>query len=204
MDSKDKEIEKYKILLQENDKLINDLKIMLSNANQTICDIAKQPKTINSTTTNSNNNNRIQNNNFDINDIKRISNVLENHLTPNVLAKGQKGVAEMLKEHLLQNENGDLIYECTDVSRQKFEFINPDGNIEYDPKATKLLRSLNKANIFDVTHSTGKKLWQKEDGSVNYDAQHVHMPKVTEILEINEDSSKLRTHLANITYNKEK
>lgn len=204
VESKDKEIEKYKILLHENDKLVHELKTMLSNANQTICEIAKQPKTIHSTTTNSNNNNRIQTNNFDINDIKKISSVLENHLTPAVLAKGQRGVAEMLKEHLLQNENGDLIYECTDVSRQKFEFINPDGNIEYDPKATKLLKSLHKANIFDVTHSTGKKLWQKEDGTVNYDAQHVHMPKVTEVLEINEDSSKLRTHLANITYNREK
>ena len=214
INSKNKEIQKYKLLLVEKDKeilmnkqLIDELKLMLEKANQTISDIAKQPKTINTSNTNSHNDNRIktQNNSiqtFDINDIKKISNVLEHHLTPEVLVKGQKGVAEMLKQHLLQNEKGELIYECTDVSRQKFEFINPDGNIETDPKATKLLRSLNNANIFDMTHNTGKKLWEKEDGSTNHDSQNVHILKVGEVLEIEKDSSKFRSHLANIIYNK--
>jgi hypothetical protein len=91
-----------------------------------------------------------------------------------------------------------LIYECSDVSRQKFEFINKHGYMEPDPKATKLITSLNNANIFDVAHSTGKKLWETEKG-VNHDAQNVHMPKVTEVLQINEDSSKFRSHLASIT-----
>lgn len=179
-----------------------ELTKQLLYANNTIADIAKQPKTIN--TNNSNNDNRIgsQNNitqRFDINDVDKITKVLENHLTPDVLAKGQRGVAEMLKIYLLQNENGKLIYECTDVSRQKFEFVNTDGNVETDPRATKLLRSLNNANIFDVTHSTGKKLWEKEDGTVNHDAQSFHILKVGEVLDINNDSSKFRSHLATIT-----
>jgi hypothetical protein len=190
------------IKIKEKEEYISKLEDLLKGANQTIHDIAKQPKTI-QTNTNSNNDNRIKTQNnlsqvFDINDIKKINNVLEKHLTPDVLSKGQKGVAEMLKEHLLQNDKGELIYECTDVSRQKFEFINTYGFVEPDPKANKLIKSLNDANIFDVAHSTGKKLWEKEDG-VDYDAQHVHMPKVGEVLEINMDSSKLRSHLANIT-----
>jgi len=190
------------IKLKEKEEYISKLEELLKEANQTIHNIAKQPKTI-QTNTNSNNDNRIKTQNnlsqvFDINDIKKINNVLEKHLTPDVLAKGQKGVAEMLKEHLLQNEKGELIYECTDVSRQKFEFINTYGFIEPDPKANKLLKSLSDANIFDVAHATGKRLWEKEDG-VDYDAQHVHMPKVGEVLEMNVDSSKLRSHLANIT-----
>jgi hypothetical protein len=134
-----------------------------------------------------------------VNDIQKITNVLETHLTPEVLCKGQKGVAEMLKQHLLQTETGEPLYECTDVSRQKFEFVNKDGMVEIDSKASKLITSLNKANIYDKAHSTGQKLWEKEDGSVDYQAQHVHMPKVTEVLEINQDSSKLRSHLASIT-----
>jgi hypothetical protein len=71
-----------------------------------------QPKTISN-----NNDNRIRTQNniqqtFDINDVKRISNVLEHHLTPDVLSGGQKGLAEMLKKHLLQNDKGEPIYEC--------------------------------------------------------------------------------------------
>jgi hypothetical protein len=195
-------LKECEIKLKEKEEYISKLEELLKEANQNIYNIAKQPKTI-QTNTNSNNDNRIKTQNnlsqvFDINDIKKINNVLEKHLTPDVLAKGQKGVAEMLKEHLLQNEKGELIYECTDVSRQKFEFINTYGFVEPDPKANKLLKSLSDANIFDVAHATGKKLWEKEDG-VDYDAQHVHMPKVGEVLDINTDSSKLRSHLANIT-----
>jgi hypothetical protein len=191
------------IIREQTKENIYELKNQLLYANGIIADIAKQPKTINTSNTNSHNDNRIENQNntqtFDINNIKKINNLLEDHLTPEVLSKGQKGVAEMLKQHLLQNERGELIYECTDVSRQKFEFINPDGNIETDPKATKLLRSLNNANIFDMTHTTGKRLWEKEDGSINHDAQTAHILKVGEVLEINKDSSKFRSHLANIT-----
>jgi len=201
---KEKE-EKYKELIEEKEEKYNELKKMFEKANDIISEIAKQPKTIN---TSNNNDNRIKTQNntqtFDVNDIKRINNILENNLTPDVLSKGQKGIAEMLKKHLLQNERGELIYECTDVSRQKFEFVNLYGFIESDPKAAKLLNSLNSANIFDVTHSTGKKLWEKEDGTINHDAQNIHILKVGEVLEINNDSSKFRTHLANITYNKEK
>lgn len=205
-----KENDEIKSLMRDKDNIIEqmkqqliDYKNMLENANNAIVDIAKQPKsTIHQTNTNSNNRIRTHNNiqnNFDVNDIQKITNVLENHLTPEVLCKGQKGVAEMLKQHLLQTEAGEPLYECTDVSRQKFEFVNKDGMIEIDSKASKLITSLNKANIYDKAHATGQKLWEKADGSVDYQAQHVHMPKVTEVLEINQDSSKLRSHLASIT-----
>jgi len=209
---KEKELNNYKIsiselkmeslmkdkMIEELRKIIEDLKGGLEKSNNAIFEIAKQPKTI------SNNDNRIktQNNNiqqsFDINDVKRISNVLEHHLTPDVLAGGQKGLADMLKKHLLQNDKGEPIYECTDVARQKFEFVNKHGYVESDPKAAKLITSLNNANIFDVAHSTGKKLWETDDG-VNHDAQNVHMSKVTEVLDIKEDSTKFRSHLASIT-----
>ncbi len=196
------ELDKFKLKINDKEEYISKLEEMLRIANNAIVDIAKQPKNIHQTNMNSNNRIRTQNNiqnNFDIDDIQKITNVLENHLTPEVLCKGQKGVAEMLKQHLLQTENGEPLYECTDVSRQKFEFVNKDGIIEIDSKASKLITSLNKANIYDKAHSTGQKLWEKEDGSVDYQAQNVHMPKVTEVLEINQDSSKLRSHLASIT-----
>ena len=206
LEEKEESLKHYQSMLKDKDNCISNkdeyiskLEELLEKANQTIADIAKQPKT-----TNNNSDNRVHNqnyitNNFDINDIRKISDMLDNHLTPDVLSRGQEGVADMLKTHLLQTENGDPIYECTDVSRQKFEFRNSDGNIETDPKATKLIRNLGRSGMWDKSHSTGKKLWEKEDGSVNYDAQTVFIPQVTDVLDIDRDSSKFRRHLASIT-----
>ena len=180
----------------QKDEYIKELKDMLEKANKTIADIAKQPKTLNNT------DNRVNNhitNNFDINDISKMTSMLENHLTPDVMRRGQEGVADMLKTHLLQTATGDPMYECTDVSRQKFEFRNADGNMETDPKATKLIRNLGRSGMWTKAHSTGKKLWEKADGSVNVDAMGVFMPNVNEVLEIDKDSSKLRRRLASIT-----
>lgn len=207
----EKENEEYKMKLKENEVKLKEkqqyilkLEEMLEKRTNSIIEIAKQPKNITTTNTNSNNSriktqNNTQNNNFDINDIQKITQVLENHLTPEVLSKGQKGVAQMLKDHLLQTDTGNLLYECTDTSRQKFEFKNKHGILEIDSKATKLLKSLNDANIYDKTQTTCQKLWEKEDGSVDRLAQTAYMPKVIEVLEINSDSSKLRSHLASIT-----
>ena len=105
----------------------------------------------------------------------------------------------MLKTHLLQTESGEPMYECTDVARQKFEFRNVDGNMETDPNATKLIRNLGQSGIWNKAHSTGKKLWETDDGSVNRTAQEVFMPRVTEVMEIGKDSAKLRRRLASIT-----
>jgi hypothetical protein len=196
--------EKNDLILQlkerekQKDEYILKIELLLEKANKTIAEIAIQPKTTNNTDNRVHNQNYITNN-FDINDIEKITDVLENHLTTDVLRRGQEGVADMLKTHLLQTETGDLVYECTDVSRQKFEFRNVDGNIETDPKATKLIRNLGRSGMWNKAHSTGKKLWEDEDGLVNYEAQDVFMSNVIEVLEIDKDSSKLRSRLASIT-----
>jgi hypothetical protein len=184
---------------KQKDDYISKLEEALEKANQTIADIAMQPKT--TTTNNSDNRVHHQNitNNFDINDIAKITRMLDKHLTADVLRQGQEGVAEMLKTHLLQTESGEPIYECTDVARQKFEFRNVDGNLETDPNATKLIRNLEQSGIWNKAHSTGKKLWETEDGSVNKDALQVFIPRVTEVMEIGKDSTKLRRRLASIT-----
>jgi hypothetical protein len=95
LNQKDREIIIYKDLLNQKDQY---MKNQLLTANNTIAEIAKQPKIISQV---SNNDNRIRTQNniqqsFDINDVKRISNVLEDHLTSDVLANGQKGLVDML------------------------------------------------------------------------------------------------------------
>jgi hypothetical protein len=192
-------IKEKDIILKEKENQIKELKSMLEKSNEMIAEIARQPKTMTTNTSNRNDNRVTNKVMFDINDIDKIGKLLDKHLTPEVLVKGQEGLAEMLKEHILQADTGKLLYECTDVARQKFEFINTDGNIETDPKAIKLIRNLGRSGIYNKTHNTGKKLWEKEDGTINYESQEVHMPRVMEALEIDKDSSKLRSRLAVIT-----
>ena len=76
---------------KQKDDYISKLEEALEKANQTITEIAMQPKT----TTTNNSDNRVNHitNNFDINDISRITRVLDKHLTTDVLRQGQEGVA---------------------------------------------------------------------------------------------------------------
>ena len=84
-------------------------------------------------------------------------------------------------------------------SRKSPKSRSRKSRVETDPKATKLIRNLGRSGMWTKAHSTGKKLWEKADGTVNVDAMEVFMPHVTEVLEIDKDSSKLRRRLASIT-----
>ena len=194
---KDEKLKEQDILLKQKDSYIEKIEDLLQKANDTIAEIAKQPKTTNNT------DNRVQTQhiNFDIDNIAKITSILENHLTPDVLSRGQEGVADMLKEHLLQSE-GKPIYECTDVSRQKFQFHNVHGDIEIDPKANRLIKNLSKSGIFEKAHTNGSKLWTK-NGKVDSYRQGVHLPAVTEVLDLDSGDTKkftkFRSKLASIT-----
>lgn len=193
----DEKLKEKDVQLKQKDAYIVKIEDLLKKANETIAEIAKQPKTTNNT------DNRVQtqNINFDIDNIAKITSVLENHLTPDVLSRGQEGVADMLKEHLLQSE-GKPIYECTDVSRQKFQFHNVHGDIEIDPKANRLIKNLSKSGIFEKAHTNGSKLWTK-NGKVDSYRQGVHLPAVTEVLDLDSGDTKkftkFRSKLASIT-----
>jgi hypothetical protein len=144
---RDEEIRILTSKIEYKDNYIAKLESKLERFENTIVDIAKQPKTTANTTNTNNSVNHNINNRFDINNTERIGEVLKAHLTKEVIARGQEGVAIMISERLLKGPNGEALYECTDVSRQKFEFINADGNIESDPRAVKLIRSIGKSGL---------------------------------------------------------
>lgn len=190
--------------LKEKDIYISKIESLLEKANSSILDIAKQPK-ITHTTTNTHNGNNIQIvNTLDLNDIPHITNVLTNHLTKEVISRGQEGIADMIQENLLKSSNGELMYQCTDVARQKFEFRNPDGNIETDPKATKLIRSLNRSGIYRKALETSKEVWTTSDGESHKPVYDMFSEQVSEVLGIDNDSKKLRSRLASTTAVKKK
>ena len=186
--------------LKDKDEYIAKLEARIDKFEKTISDIALQPKTttMNTTTNTNNSTNMTIMGRFDINDTKQIGEVIQKYLTKDVVARGQEGIALMLSEHLLKGPNGESLYDCTDVSRQSFEFINVDGNVETDPKATKLIRSIGKSGLSIQANVAADKLWTREDGKMDHEKYGIYADKVTEVMQLDKDSAKLRNKLASV------
>jgi hypothetical protein len=61
--------------------------------------------------------------------------------------KSIKDIANYTIENILTDDNGQLMYSCSDASRQIFKFIDSNGNTVKDPNATKLISQIRP--IFD-------------------------------------------------------
>lgn len=182
----------YEALLREKDIHYEHTKGHLEKSMSDITEIAKQVK---SKTTHTNNI-MIHSTSLDLNNTDHLHSILEQHLDINVIAEGQKGVAKMLKDHFLTDEKGQKKYRCTDANRGHFEFVDPHGNLERDPKGTKLREALVKSEIKEVAYSCGQGYWQRHDGSLDRERFDVMNGKVKEVADIGKDDTKLRTELS--------
>lgn len=166
-------------------------KEQLDKRMEDITDIARQTKT--KTT-----NNIVVNSTSYLNlgDTAYIKNVLEQHLDGNVLADGQRGLARMITEQLLTDENGQKKYKCTDRSRDQFEYVDPNGVLERDPKGIKLREALIESNLKDVAMTNGAGLWKQPDGSIDHERFNVLSNKVLEVANLHSDDTKFRRELS--------
>lgn len=190
----------YEALLQEKDKIMLEREARLERSERElekrmddITDIARQTKT---KTTHTNTNIMINSATLDLQDTSHIREILERHLDINVLALGQKGVARMLKDTLLTDEQGQKRYRCTDANRGNFEYNDPSGHVERDPKAAKLRDALVKSDIRDLAYDRGDKFWKNEDGSTDMRKFDAISDKVQEVAGIQQDDTKFRTELS--------
>jgi len=193
-EQKDEEIKKLLEQLIEKDKIIaklegkNDVYKVISEDYK---DIAKQPTTVN---------NKIfsVSNNF-INHPEKVKELIDNKLTTNHVIDGQKGIAKFAYNNLLKDDDGNLNYFCTDSSRNMFKFINDEGEIEKDIKASKLTSMLLDAGLKDTSSKIAINIWTNEDGTINIDKFQNFLSKANEILLMKEDNSIFRNELACMT-----
>jgi predicted phage tail protein len=184
-------------LLKERDAYIVKLEAMIENLQNTIADIAKQPK--NNTSTTNNSKNIVINNMLDLSK-EKVESMIENHLTPKVIGQGQVGLALMTYEHLLKDENGNVIYKCVDPSRQIFEYVNKDGDVVKDVKATKLIGALiDSKTLSKKTIENAEKLWTDENGNIDNERFNTFVLKSTEITNLESENSKFRGTLTSKT-----
>ena len=150
-----KEIEKLRIENKELKKEIERLNGDKDKIFNHIVDIAKKPRTVIEPTTTNNtvNNNTIKptTNNTVNNTVimtpldmssSAFSEKIANGFSLNDFLQGQAGVAKFAVNNLLRDDNGKLMYVCTNPSRHLFQFKSPHGVIEKDPKAVKLTEAI--------------------------------------------------------------
>lgn len=191
----------YEAMLQEKERLLQERESRLEKTEQTlskrmddITDIARQTKV------KTKNTNIILNQTgcLNLKDTDSIHQILIKHLDDNVLAEGQRGLAKMVSRTLLTNANGDKLYECTDRSRQQFEYVDPDGNLIRDAKGTNLKTALLESKLKDVAYNNGEKMWQNEDGGRDMERFNVFSDKVREVAELGYDDTKFRSELSTL------
>jgi hypothetical protein len=181
--------------------LENELKIyknLYEEKNNVVVDLAKEPK--NKTNHNNNkinvNNNNSYFNYFDEPD--KMKEIISKNLTIEHIIDGQKGVAEFAQQYLLTDKDGDPNYFCSDVSRNSFKYKTKNGDLEKDNKAVKLTKLMINNGLKNTTIQKASQIWTNEDGSQDSDKYHLHSESAQEIVNLGEDNTKFRNHLASI------
>jgi hypothetical protein len=125
--------------------------------------------------------------------------MIDEKLTKDYISDGQKGVAQFACKNLLKDENGNMNYICSDLSRHIFKYQNSEGNIEKDVKANKLTNMLIEAGISNKALSIAPSLWTDEDGNINTNNFLTFSPYTTEITSMQVDNTVFRNELATLT-----
>jgi hypothetical protein len=76
---------------------------------------------------------------------ERISNIVANNLTGDHIVDGMTGIAKFVKDKIISADDGTILYNCADASRQVFKYKNNEGDILKDQKANKLIGAIQPA-----------------------------------------------------------
>lgn len=155
---KDMEINNLTKNLEEREKTIIRLEKELKECKDQLKDnfnmLASKPTIVNTT----NNNTRI--NNLVMADFKEstIRDKVERNFTLEHLNDGLRGVAKFTKDHIVNSDDGNPKYICSDPSRAVFKYKDENGVVQKDVKATRL-----KNAIKDPIITKSKKLFIDEN-----------------------------------------
>jgi len=157
----------------------------------TVEEIAKQPRV---NTTNNNHNKIMINTPVNLSQ-QAIQEAIEQGFSDEYLIQGQKGVARFAVDNILKDEQGRLMYICTDPSRQIFQFKNKDGTIQKDVRATKLTKALLKGEIKSASHKMAcDKMKDASAEEFNMYTDHYY-----EIRDLETDNSNFSKELTSLT-----
>ena len=188
----EKQEELYKEQLEKQEEQIKDLQNKLEKlASKAI----ERPTTVTNTTTNNNLN---ITSSLDFDNLDIIRDAIQNRLNVNHVVDGQKGLAQFVVDTILTDEDGKLLYVCTDPSRQIFKYKNGAGEIMKDIEARKLTNYMVDAGIKKKSVEIAAD-WYKEDDDVDVTKYEIMINPQEKILNICNDNNGFRRKLASIT-----
>ena len=191
---KDKEIE---ILRKGKDKQENNYKEQIKELQQIIERMSL--KAIERPTTTNNNNTLNITSFMDFNNMDKIKNAIEDKLDINYVVDGQKGLAHFVKDNLLTDDTGRLLYICTDPSRQIFKYKDSSGEVKKDVEAKKLTNYILEGGIRTKSAVLGND-WCKDDkGDINVDRFNVMMEQQQSIMKLSDDNNSFKKELVSLT-----
>ena len=221
-------IERYDTILKEKDDIISELKLQIknqednlklqiktletevielrlqnkiykelsTNTQECIQSIAKQPK----------NQTNLFLSPIDLSQ-EHITKMIQEKFTKEHFYDGQAGVARFAVDNILKDKDGKLGYICTDPSRQIFKHITSDGEVKKDVRASKLTKKIAK-DVKKVSGEIVLKRMEETNESTEFKKFDKDVcldfltKKMDEIAVIDDDSSKFRAELANLTVEK--
>ena len=130
---------------------------------------------------------------------EHITKMINEKFTKEHFYDGQAGVARFAVDNILKDKDGKLAYVCTDVSRHIFKHVDENGEVVKDVRASKLTKKLTE----DVKKMSGQIYIKKsKEKNPNVDCSFFLANKLGEISSIDDDNSKFRNELANLTVEK--
>lgn len=154
----------------------------------------------NTITTNTTTNNTLNiSSSIDFNDVDKVKNIIEDKLDIRYVIDGQKGIANFIKDNILTDNNGELIYVCTDPSRGVFKFKDTTGELKKDLEAKKLTSYILEGGIKNKSADIGNE-WCKDDtGEFDMKKFTILMVPQQSIMNLSQDNNVLKKELASLT-----
>ena len=150
--------------------------------------IAMRPSTTNNKNTIIHNNQKILN----FNDKEKLNDVIRKKVTQSVVQKGQIGLAGVVFDNYLTDQEGNRLYQVTDTSRQNFDYYDENGELRVDIGEKKLTEAISKSNLTQHVALIAKdipNLYDKETG---------YLEEVVQLTNFDEDHSKFRKEIVRL------
>jgi hypothetical protein len=142
--------------LEEKNQIISDLKLQiedLQNRLERICNKAIEKPTNIIKNTDITNNNFLNNIGVLNLDPDKLEDIFMNRMTFQHVIDGQLGVANLIHQHFLVDENNNPLAVCTDKARQIIKYKGDNGNIVKDPKGYQIA-----SKIYNISEKAAMKV----------------------------------------------
>jgi hypothetical protein len=190
-------------ILQEKEESIIKLTIENNNLKEQIKllqQIIEKTKITNNTTNNTINNTTLNiTTSIDFNDTDKIKDIINDDFNINYAVNGQKGLAKFVTDKFLTDKNGNLLYICTDPSRQIFKYKDSTGEIKKDVEAKKLTNYIVDGGIKQKTVDIANDWYTDQDGKLDINKFNIMLDQQQSILKIKDDNNSFKKELVSLT-----